>query len=39
VNPLNFSDVAYDIVGEQVHADGEIWSATNFDIRQLFLDR
>ena len=39
VNPLNFSDVAYDIVGEQVHADGEIWSATNFDIRDLFLDR
>ena len=39
VNPLNFSDVAYDIVGEQVHADGEIWSATNFDIRQLFTDR
>ena len=39
VNPLNFGDVAYDIVGEQVHADGEIWSATNFDIRSLFLDR
>jgi extracellular elastinolytic metalloproteinase len=39
VNPLNFSDVAYDIVGQQVHADGEIWSATNFDIRELFLDR
>jgi extracellular elastinolytic metalloproteinase len=39
VNPLNLSDVAYDIVGEQVHADGEIWSATNFDIRDLFLDR
>src|ERR671918_746940 len=39
VNPLNFGAVAYDIVGEQVHADGEIWSATNFDIRSLFLDR
>ncbi|HYZ10922.1 MAG TPA: M36 family metallopeptidase, partial [Actinomycetota bacterium] len=39
VNPLNFGDVAYDIVGEQVHADGEIWSATNFDIRSLFLER
>ena len=39
VNPLNLSDVAYDIVGEQVHADGEIWSATNFDVRGLFLDR
>jgi extracellular elastinolytic metalloproteinase len=39
VNPLNFGAVAYDIVGEQEHADGEIWSATNFDIRSLYLDR
>jgi extracellular elastinolytic metalloproteinase len=39
INPLNFSAVAYDIVGEQVHADGEIWSATNFDIRRLFNER
>ena len=33
VNALNFSDIGYDFVGAQVHADGEIWSATNFDIR------
>jgi extracellular elastinolytic metalloproteinase len=39
VNPLNFSDVGYDITGPQVHADGEIWSATNFDIRELLNDR
>jgi extracellular elastinolytic metalloproteinase len=39
VNPLNFSNVGYDLVGPQVHADGEIWSAVNFDIRELFLDR
>jgi extracellular elastinolytic metalloproteinase len=32
-SPLNYSDVGYDLVGPQVHADGEIWSATNFDIR------
>ena len=38
-NPLNFSDVGYDITGPQVHADGEIWSATNFDIRELLLNR
>ena len=37
VNPLNFSDIGYDFVGAQVHADGEIWSATNFDIRRLLL--
>ena len=23
----------------QVHADGEIWSATNYDVRQAFVDR
>jgi extracellular elastinolytic metalloproteinase len=34
VNPLNFSNMGYDIVGPQVHADGEIWSATNYDLRQ-----
>ena len=39
VNPLNLSDVGYDITGPQVHADGEIWSATNFDLRELLLDR
>jgi extracellular elastinolytic metalloproteinase len=36
---LNYSDVAYDLVGGQVHADGEIWSATNFDIREAMLAR
>jgi extracellular elastinolytic metalloproteinase len=39
INPLNFSDVGYDVTGPQVHADGEIWSATNFDIRELLLQR
>ena len=44
-SPLNYSDVGYDFVcntdtvtglctsQSQVHADGEIWSATNFDVR------
>ena len=39
VNALNFSDLGYDITGGQVHADGEIWSATNFDIRQALVDK
>ncbi|MCI0633707.1 MAG: M36 family metallopeptidase [Actinobacteria bacterium] len=47
VSPLNFSDVGYDFacnVGTcplltQVHADGEIWSAVNFDIREAMNDR
>jgi extracellular elastinolytic metalloproteinase len=38
-SPLNYSDIAYDLVGQQVHADGEIWTATQFDVRQAFIDR
>jgi extracellular elastinolytic metalloproteinase len=37
IDPLNFSDIGYDITGAQVHADGEIWSATNYDIRQALV--
>lgn len=32
-SPLNYSNVGYDLTGAQVHSDGEIWSAANFDIR------
>jgi extracellular elastinolytic metalloproteinase len=45
VNALNFSDLGYDVTGptgtssQQVHANGEIWSATNFRIRQLLVDK
>jgi extracellular elastinolytic metalloproteinase len=40
VNPLNFSDHGYDgVTGAQVHADGEIWSAVNFDIRQALVNK
>ena len=46
-SPLNYSDVGYDFVCNdgactqqtQVHADGEIWSATNYDVRQAFVAR
>ena len=38
-SPLNFSDVGYDLTGAQVHADGEIWSATNFDIRKAMIKK
>jgi len=46
-SPLNYSDIGYDFVCNdtnctqrtQVHADGEIWSATNYDIRQAFIGR
>lgn len=38
-SPLNYSDLSYDLVGQQVHADGEIWSATSFDVRQALIDK
>src|SRR5262249_35922214 len=33
-SPLNFSDLGFDLTGPEVHADGEVWNAVNFDIRQ-----
>jgi extracellular elastinolytic metalloproteinase len=38
-SPLNYSDVGYDRSGPGVHADGEIWSATNMRIRAAFVQR
>jgi hypothetical protein len=38
-NPLNYSSVDYDFVGLQVHASGELWSATNFDIRSAMIQK
>ena len=34
IDPLHLGDVGYDLTGPQVHADGEIWTATGFDIRR-----
>jgi extracellular elastinolytic metalloproteinase len=45
IDTLNFSDMGYDVTGptttssQQVHANGEIWSATNFRIRQGLVDK
>jgi hypothetical protein len=39
VNSLNLGDYGFDIVGPEPHADGEMWVATEFTLRQLFLDR
>ncbi|TDC39138.1 peptidase M36 [Micromonospora sp. KC213] len=38
-SPLNYSDVGYNTAGPGVHADGEIWSATNFRIRSALVKR
>jgi uncharacterized repeat protein (TIGR01451 family) len=36
-SPLNYSNVGYDNNGVGPHQDGEIWSATNYDIRQALI--
>jgi len=39
VNALNLGDYAFDLTGQEVHADGEMWVATNYTLRQLLLNR
>jgi hypothetical protein len=36
-DPLNYGDFGFDLTGPEVHADGEIWIATQIDLRDLFL--
>ncbi|GAA3723309.1 hypothetical protein GCM10022225_00190 [Plantactinospora mayteni] len=38
-SPLNYSDVGYNTAGPAVHADGEIWSATNIRVRSALVKR
>ncbi|RKN26246.1 M36 family metallopeptidase [Micromonospora musae] len=38
-SPLNYSDVGYNTGGPAVHADGEIWGATNHRVRSAFVKR
>lgn len=38
-NPLNFGSFGFDTPGPEVHSDGEIWIAVQYDIRDVFLDR
>jgi hypothetical protein len=33
-NPTTFGDIGYDVVGPEVHADGEIWTATLWQMLQ-----
>ncbi len=39
INSLNFGDIGYDVTGNEVHADGEIWVVANFRIRQLLAEK
>jgi extracellular elastinolytic metalloproteinase len=34
LNPTNFGDIGYDLTGPEVHADGEIWTATLWELRK-----
>jgi hypothetical protein len=38
-SPLNYSNVAFDLVGQEVHADGEIWNAIGVELRQAMIAR
>jgi hypothetical protein len=38
-NPLNYSDMGFDATGPEVHADGEIWNATQMTVRQALIDK
>jgi extracellular elastinolytic metalloproteinase len=33
-NPLNYSDYGFDLTGAEVHADGEIWNGTMWEVRK-----
>jgi hypothetical protein len=36
-NPMGFGDIGYDLTGPEVHADGEIWTATLWDLRKAIV--
>jgi extracellular elastinolytic metalloproteinase len=38
-NPTGFGDIGYDIIGAEVHADGEIWTTTLWDLRKDLVAR
>jgi uncharacterized repeat protein (TIGR01451 family) len=38
-NPLNYSDIGFDVTGPEVHADGEVWNAVGYDLRQAFVNK
>jgi hypothetical protein len=38
-NPLTFADLGFDTTGPEVHADGEIWNGTQWDVRQALVKK
>jgi hypothetical protein len=38
-NPLNYSNYGFDSTGDEVHADGEIWNGTQWEVRQALVKK
>lgn len=38
-NPLNYSNYGFDSTGPEVHADGEIWNGTQWEVRQALVEK
>lgn len=38
-NPLNYSNFGFDMAGPEVHSDGEIWNAVNYEVRQALVGK
>ena len=38
-NPTSFGDIGYDLTGPEVHADGEIWTTTLWQLRQKLVSQ
>ena len=38
-NPLNYGDYGFDSTGVEVHADGEIWNGTMWEVRQALVKK
>lgn len=36
-SPLQYGDIGFDIIGPEVHADGEIWAAILWEVRETLL--
>ncbi len=38
-NPLNYSNIGFDTPGPEVHSDGEVWNAVNWNVRQVLINK
>ena len=38
-NPLNYGSYGFDSTGDEVHADGEIWNGTQWEVRQALVKK